>query len=67
MSEKDNSLITQFLSIEEKKLYKKYIEEYNDLFQKILILSPSEFISKLNQNVEYSLRFKNNKFPKLNR
>ena len=64
MSEKENLLITQFLSIEEKKIFKKYIEEYNDLFQKILILSPSEFISKLNQNVEYSLRFKNNKFPK---
>ena len=64
MSEKENSLITQFLSIEEKKLYKKYIEEYNDLFQKILILSPSEFITKLNQNIEYSLRSKNNKYPK---
>ena len=64
MTEKENLLITQFLSLEEKKLFKKYIEEYNDLFQKILILSPSEFIPKLNQLVEYSLNSKKNKYSK---
>ena len=64
MTEKENILITQFLSLEEKKLFKKYIEEYNDLYQKILILSPSIFIAKLNQFVEYSLRSKNNKYSR---
>ena len=64
MTEKENILITQFLSLEEKKLFKKYIEEYNDLYQKILILTPSIFITKLNQFVEYSLRSKNNKYSK---
>ena len=64
MTEKENLLLTQFLSLEEKKLFKKYIEEYNDLFQKILILSPSEFITKLNNLVEYSLSSKNNKYSK---
>ena len=57
MTEKEISQINQLLSIEEKKLFKKYLEEYNDLFQKILILSPSEFITKLNQYVEYSPKF----------
>ena len=59
MTEKEISLITKILSIEEKKLFKKYLEEYNDLFQKILILSPTEFSTKLTQLVEYSLRSKN--------
>ena len=51
MTEKENTSITSLFSLEEKKLYKKYIEEYNDLFQKILILSPSEFITKLTELV----------------
>ena len=55
------SLITSSLTMEEKKIFKKYIEEYNDLYQKILLLSPNEFISKLNQYVEYSLRSKSYK------
>ena len=61
MAEKDkeNLIITSSLTIEEKKLFKKYIEEYNDLYQNILLLSPSEFITKLNKLVEYSLHNKN--------
>ena len=57
--DKDNLIITSSLTLEEKKLFKKYIEEYNDLYQNILILSPSEFITKLNKLVEYSLHNKN--------
>ena len=64
MTEKENALITSLLSIEEKKLFKKYLEEYNDLYQKILLLSPTEFINKLILLVEYSLRSKNNKYQK---
>ena len=64
MTEKENSLITSLLSIEEKKLFKKYLEEYNDLFHKILLLSSSEFIHKLISLVEYALRLKNNKYSK---
>ena len=56
------SLIISSLAFEEKKLFKKYIEEYNDLYQNILILSPTEFISKLTQYLEYSLRLKSYKF-----
>jgi len=64
MTEKENLLITSLLSIEEKKLFKKYLEEYNDLFHKILLLSSSEFIHKLISLVEYALRLKNNKYSK---
>ena len=64
MTEKENTSITSLFSLEEKKLYKKYIEEYNDLFQKILLLSPSEFITKLTELVEYSLHNKSNKYSK---
>ena len=64
MTEKENILIPSLLSLEEKKLFKKYIEEYNDLYQKILILTPTEFITKLNSLVEYSLRSKNNTYSK---
>ena len=64
MTEKENILIPSLLSLEEKKLFKKYIEEYNDLYQKILILTPTEFITKLNSLVDYSLRSKNNTYSK---
>ena len=64
MTEKENLLITSLLSIEEKKLFKKYLEEYNDLFHKILLLSSSEFINKLISLVEYTLRLKNNNYSK---
>ena len=61
MAEKDKEylIISSSLSLEEKKLFKKYIEEYNDLYQNILLLSPSEFITKLNKLVDYSLHNKN--------
>ena len=64
MTEKENLLITSLLSIEEKKLFKKYLEEYNDLFHKILLLSSSEYINKLISLVEYALRLKNNNYSK---
>ena len=43
---------------DEKKLLKRFIEEYNDMYQKILILSEDEFIDKLIKHVELSLRSK---------
>ena len=43
---------------EEKKLLKKYIEEYNDMYQKILLLSKDEFVDKLEKHIELSLRSK---------
>ena len=59
----NNDNISSF-TYEEKKLLKKYMEEYNDMYQKILILSPNEFISKLIKHVEISLSSKTNKYSK---
>ena len=49
---------------EEEKLLKKYIDEYNDLYQKILILSPNDFIQILKKMVSISLKEKFNGFSK---
>ena len=45
-------------SEEENKLLKKYIEEYNDLYQKILILSQSEFFENIRKRVEIVVKSK---------
>ena len=47
---------------DEKRLLKKYIEEYNDIYQKILLLTPEDFIKKLIKHVEFTLRSKINKY-----
>ena len=49
---------------EEEKLLKKYIDEYNDLYQKILILSPNDFIQILKKLLAISLKDKFNGFSK---
>ena len=54
------------LSPEEEKLLKKYIEEYNELYQKILILSPSDFIQTLTKRVKIVLKEKINGFSQNN-
>mgnify|MGYP007056192494 CR=1 FL=1 len=54
------------LSPEEEKLLKKYIEEYNELYQKILILSPNDFIQTLSNRVKIVLKEKINGFSSNN-
>ena len=54
------------LSSEEEKLLKKYIEEYNELYQKILILSPNDFIQILSRRVKIVLKEKINGFSSSN-
>jgi hypothetical protein len=51
-----------YLSFEQEKLLKKYLEEYNELYQKILILSPEDFIQSLAKRVEITLKDKFNGF-----
>ena len=53
-------------SVEEKKLLKKYLEEFKELYQKILILSPSEFLLNLKKGTEISIRSKNYKLTEKN-
>ena len=47
---------------EEEKLFKKYLEEYNELYEKILILSPNDFIQSMIKRVEITLKDKINGF-----
>ena len=49
---------------DEKRLLKIYMEEYNDMYQKILILTVDDFAKKLIKHVELSLRSKINKKSK---
>ena len=51
-------------SKEEHKLLKKYIDEYNDIYEKIFILSQDEFINNLRKRVELSLKERINFFQK---
>ena len=50
------------LNSEEEKLLKKYLEEYDELFEKIIILSPNDFIQTLKKRVEITLKEKINGF-----
>ncbi len=50
------------LSSEEEKLFKKYLEEYHELYQKILILTPNDFIQSMKKRVEISMKEKINGF-----
>ena len=49
---------------EEEKLLKKYVDEYNDLYQKILILSPNDFMQILKKMLLISLKEKFDDFSK---
>ena len=65
MKEKEKEINNEYkisFTEDEKKLLKKYIEEYNDIYQKILILTSEEFIKKLIKHVEFTLRSKINKY-----
>ena len=54
-----NSII---LTSEEEKLLKKYLDDYNELYEKILILSPNDFIQSMKKRVEITLKEKINGF-----
>ena len=54
------------LNSEEEKLLKKYIEEYNELYQKILIISPNDFIQILTKLVKIVIKEKFNGFSQNN-
>ena len=47
----NNELNNKKFTDEENKLIKKYIDEYNDLYQKILILSEDDFIENITKRV----------------
>ena len=55
---KDNEQDDSYLTVEENRLLKKYIEEYNDLYQKILILSETDFLENIKKRVEIVIKSK---------
>ena len=46
------------LSSEEKKLFNIYLSEYHDIFQSILLFTPTEFIQNIIKRVEITLKKK---------
>ena len=57
-----NNKSTILLTSEEEKLFKKYLQEYNELYEKILILCPNDFIQSMIKRVEITLKEKINGF-----
>ena len=55
------------LSSEEKKLFNIYLSEYNDIFQSILLFTPTEFIQNIIKRVEITLKKKFNDIPLKNK
>ena len=62
MKQKRNSN-TKILSTEEQKLLNIYLNEYDDIFQNILLYPPREFIRNVIKRVEISLKKKFNDIP----
>ena len=52
------------LTLEEEKLFNNYLEEYNELYEKIIILSPNDFIQTMIKRVEITMKEKINGFSK---
>ena len=62
MSENSKMNNIPIFNEEEEKLLKKYLEEYNDIYQYILTLPPNEFFINLSKRVEITLKDKLNGF-----
>ena len=55
------------LTLEEEKLLNNYLEEYNELYEKIIILTPNEFIRTMIKRVEITMKEKFNGFSQNSR
>ena len=66
MKQKHCSL-SKTLSLEEQKLLNIYLNEYDDIFQNILLQPPREFIRNVIKRVEISLKKKFNDIRFFNR
>ena len=59
MSEKSNEEEFDYkLTEEEEKLFQKYLDEYNDIYQKIFFLSRDELIENIKKKVEITIKSK---------
>ena len=66
MNSKKN-LSLDSLSQDEQKLFNIYLNEYNDIFQTILLLPPCEFMHNVSKRVELTIRKKFNDISSLTR
>ena len=55
---KNNSFSFKDLTEDEQKLLQKYLDEYNDIYQKIFLLSPNALIENIKKKVEISIKSK---------
>ena len=62
MKEENKKLQNIKFNEDEEKLFKKYLEEYNDTFPKILLLNPFEFFQNIIKGLELTLKEKINGF-----
>ena len=62
MKEEHKKQSTITFNAEEEKLLKKYLEEYNDTYPKILLLNPFEFFQNVIKGLEFTLKEKLNGF-----
>ena len=62
MKERNKKQENIIFTEEEEKILKKYIEEYNDTYPKILLLNPFEFFQNIIKGLELSLKEKINGF-----
>ena len=62
MKEDKKKKKTNTFNEEEEKLLKKYLDEYNDTYPKILLLNPFEFFQNIIKGVELTLKEKFNGF-----
>jgi hypothetical protein len=63
MKQNNNKEINNIsFSTEEEKLLKKYLDEYNDLYEKILLLCSDDFLQLIRKRVEITLKEKFNGF-----
>ena len=56
MKDKDKKVKDPILTEEEENLLTKYLEEYNDIYPKILLLNPLEFFQNILKGLEISLK-----------
>ena len=56
MKDKDKKAKDPILTEEEENLLAKYLEEYNDIYPKILLLNPLEFFQNILKGLEISLK-----------
>ena len=62
MKEESKKFQDLILNEDEENLFSKYLEEYNDIYPKILLLNPLEFFQNILKGLELTLKERINGF-----